>query len=84
MKKKLLFNKYKKQMCYEENKSLFFDVMKNSHFFPSKVCHFHYNHRFLFSREIGNIRTYKEVRLQKLIEFRLSGQYSFWHFSSSL
>ena len=60
-------------MCYYENKSLFFDVMKNGQIFPSNVCHFHYDPRFLFSREMGNIRTCKEVRLQELIKFRLSG-----------
>ena len=38
--------------------------MKNGHIFPSKVCHFHYDHRFLFSREMGNIRAYKEVCLK--------------------
>ena len=42
----------------------FFDVMKNGHSFPSKVCHFQYDHRFLFSREMGNIREYKVVRLK--------------------
>ena len=64
MKKKSLVNKYKKQTCHKENKSLFFDVMKNGHIFPSKVCHFQYDHGFLFSRETGNIREYKEVRLK--------------------
>ena len=39
--------------------------------------HFKYNHRFLFSIEIGYIRSCKELRLQKLIKFRLPGQYSF-------
>ena len=29
LKKKFLVNKYKKQMFYEENKSLFFDAMKH-------------------------------------------------------
>ena len=61
-----LVNKYKKQMCFQENKSLFFDV--NGKLFPSKI---------FFSREIGKIRTCKEVRMQKLIKFRLSEQYSF-------
>ena len=50
-------------MCYEENKSLFFEVIKNGQIFPSKVCHFQYDHRFLFSREMRNIRTRKEIRL---------------------
>ena len=43
---------------------LFFDVMKNGNVFPSKVCHFQYDHRFHFSRETGNIKGYKEVRLK--------------------
>ena len=47
--------------------------MKNDQIFPSKVCHFEYDHRFLLSTEMGNIRTCKEVRLQKLITLRLSG-----------
>ena len=52
-------------MLYEENKSLFFKVTKNSQIFP--VCHFQYDHRFLFSREMQNIRRYKEIRLQNLL-----------------
>ena len=46
----------------------FIDIMKNGQIFPSKVCHFQYDHRFRFSREMGNIRTCKEIRLQKLIK----------------
>ena len=42
----------------------FFDVMKNGYILPSKACHFQYDHRFLFSREMGNIREYKVVRLK--------------------
>ena len=38
--------------------------MKNSHIFPSKVCHFQYDHGFLFSRKTGNIREYKVLRLK--------------------
>ena len=55
------------------NKYLFFEVLKNSQIFTSKVCHFQYNLRFLFSREMRTIRTWNEIRLQKLIKFRLSG-----------
>ena len=55
MKKKILVNKYRKQMCYEENKSLFFDIMKNGQIFPSNVCHFKNDQRFLFSREMGMV-----------------------------
>ena len=60
------------------------DVMKNDQIFPSKVCHFQYDHRFPFSREMGNIRRCKEVHLQKRIKFGLPGYYSFWHLSSCL
>ena len=71
-------------MCYKENKYLVFDIMKNGHIFPLKFSHFQSDHRFLFSREMKNIRTCKEVRLQKVVKFVLSGYYSFWHFSSCL
>ena len=60
-------------MCYEEHKSLLIDVMKHDQMLHSKVCHFQYDHRFLFSTEMENIRTRKEISLQKLIKFRLSG-----------
>ena len=53
-KKKFLVKKYDKQKRYRENKSLFLDVIKNGHIFPSKVCHFQYNHRFLFGRAMEN------------------------------
>ena len=53
------------------NLYFFFDVTKNGQIFPSKVCHFQYN--FLFSREIGNVTSCKEVRLKKLMKFRLLG-----------
>ena len=53
-------------MCYKKNEYLFFDAMKNGQIFPSKVCHFQYDRRFLLSREMGNIRTCKKVHLQKL------------------
>ena len=46
-------NKYKKQMCHNENKCLFFDVMKKRQYFPSNV---------------RNIRTCKEVGLQRLVK----------------
>ena len=64
--KNFLVNKCKKQRCYTENKPLFFDVMKNDHIFLSKVCHFQHDHRFRFSRAIGNIRACKEVRLKMI------------------
>ena len=59
--------------CVTRKINLFFSVTKNGQIFPSKDCHFQYGHRFLFSREMGNIRTCKEIRLQKLIKFILSG-----------
>ena len=37
--------------------------MKDGHIFPSKICHFQYDHRFPFSRKMENIRGYKEVRM---------------------
>ena len=72
-KKKIFFNKYKKQTCYKEKISLLFWCHENGHTFPSKICHFQYDHRFLFSREMGNSRACNEVRLQKLIKLRLLG-----------
>ena len=47
--------------------------MKNGPVLPSKVPHFQYDNRFLFSREMGNIRSCRGIRLQKLIKYRLSG-----------
>ena len=41
---------------------------KNGQIFSSKVCHFQYDHRFFFSREMGNIRTCKEVHLKNLLD----------------
>ena len=54
LKKKFLVKKYDKQKRYRENKSLFLDVIKNGHIFPSKVCHFQCDHRFLFGRAMEN------------------------------
>ena len=59
-------------MFYKEKESLFFKVIKNGQIFSSNVCHFQYDHRFLFSREMRNIGTYKDIRMQKLVKFRLS------------
>ena len=41
--------------------------MKNGRIFPLKVCHFQYDHRLLFSREMGNIRTCKEYVCKNLL-----------------
>ena len=46
--------------------------MENGKYFFSKICHFQYDHRLIFSTETDNTRTCKEVRLQKLIKFKLS------------
>ena len=55
----------------------YFDVMENGQSCPSKVCPFQYDHRFLFSREEGNIRSCKEVRLQKLTNLGCHDNISF-------
>ena len=60
-------------MCYKKNKYISLASGKIAQIFPSKACHFQYDYRLLFSTEMGNIRTCKGVRLQKLIKFRLSG-----------
>ena len=58
-------------MCYKKNKSaFFFDVMKNGQIFASEIGHFEHDDRFLFNREMGNIRSRKDVTLQKLVKFR--------------
>ena len=71
--------------CVTRKRNLYFsDVIKNGQIFPSKVCHFQYDNRLLFSRKMGNIRSWKEVQLQKLIKFRLSDSIRIWHFSGCL
>ena len=66
MKKSLLVNKYSKQMRYNKSKSLFFNLVKNVQIFRSEIGHFERDHRFLFSSKMRNIRSCKEVRLQKI------------------
>ena len=61
-----------------------FDFLSNGQIFASKVRNCQYYHRFLFGREMWNIRTCKEKRLQKLIKFGLSRYYLFWHLSNCL
>ena len=63
--KNVLINKYRKQMCNKKDKYIF-DVMQNGQNFSSKFCHFQYDDRLLFTTEMGNIKTGREVRLQKL------------------
>ena len=43
--------------------------MGNVQIFPLEIGHFEDDHRFLFSREMWNIRSCEEVRGQKLIKF---------------
>ena len=62
-KKSLLTNRGNKRVMKKIN-LYFFDVMKNGHIFPSKIFHFQYDHRFLLSKKMGNIRPCKEVRLK--------------------
>ena len=70
LKKISLTAKCKKQMCYKK-KDFLFQIMKNVQMFPLEAGRFEHEHRILFSREIENIRSYKEVRLQKRIKFKL-------------
>ena len=43
--------------CVTRNTNVFFlDITKNRQVLASKVCHFQYDHRFLFRSEMGNIR----------------------------
>ena len=58
--KNSLVTKYQNQMCYNENKSMLFYVMKNSQIFPLKVSHFQHDYRFLFKRKMWVIRTCQE------------------------
>ena len=52
--------------------------LKNSHIFPSKVCHFQYDHGFLFSREKGNIGEYKVGRLKMKNHLGRAAPSHFW------
>ena len=67
-------------ICYKKNKSLFFWRHKTWPNVSFKCLSFSKSNRFIFSREIRNIRSCKEVGLQKLIKFRLSGWYLFLTF----
>ena len=67
-------------MSYKENESLFFKVIKNAQIFLSNACHFRYDHRFLFSREMRNIGKCRDIGMQKLVKFRLSEQHLLSHY----
>ena len=57
--------------CVIRKINLFFGVTKNGQIFPSKVCHFQYDHRFLFSREMGNIKNLSNLYCQDSIRFSI-------------
>ena len=40
----------------------FFDVMENIQVFHSQIGHFEHDHRFLFNREMRNIRSCMDLR----------------------
>ena len=42
--------------CVIKKINLFFDVMKNAQVFPSKLCHFQYDHRLLLNREMEKVQ----------------------------
>ena len=66
--------------CVARNINLYFLTSWKMAFFQMFVIFNMIRDSFL----MGNIRTWKKVRLQKLIKFILSGKYSFWYFSSCL
>ena len=75
--KNVLVNKYKKQMCYKKNKSVFWRHERWWKFFLQKFVIFNV---IPDCAEMGSITTCKEVRLQKPMKFILSELYFFWHF----
>ena len=74
LEKKITLSTDIRNKCVTRKINLYlFDIMKNGQSFFSKICYFQFDNKFLFSREMGNIRSCKEVRLKKVINFRLSG-----------
>ena len=63
-KKNYLLTNMRQKSAIRKINLYFFEFMKSGHIFPSKVSHFQYDHGFRFSRETGNIREYKDVRLK--------------------
>ena len=78
MKKKFLLTNIINKSVIKKINLYFFDVMKNGHIFPSKVCQFQYDHGILFSRKTGNIREYREVRLKMKNHLGRAFPYYFW------
>ena len=67
LEKSFLVNKYKNQMCYKENKSLFFDVMKKGQIFPGNVCHFQYDYRFFLVEKWGTLERARRYTCRNLL-----------------
>ena len=49
-------------MYFKKNKYLFLDILKNAQIFLSEIGYFEHDHRFLFNREMANIRRCKYLR----------------------
>ena len=64
--------KIMKSKCVIRKRNLYLlDVVKNDQILSSEVCNFQYDRKLLFNREMGNIRSCKEIKLEKLIKFML-------------
>ena len=47
--------------------------MKNGQIFAANVCHFQYDHKVFFVKKWRTLERSKDLRLQRLAKFRLSG-----------
>ena len=74
LEKKFLVNKYKKQMCYEENKSLFLRLWKMAKFFIQKFVIFNMTTAFFLVEKWG---TCKEIHMQKLLNLNFQDRVCF-------
>ena len=57
LEKKSLLTNVRNACVIRKTNLYFFNIRKNGQILPSEVCHFQYDHRFLVSREMKNIRT---------------------------
>ena len=64
-------------MYYKENRSIFFDVIKNGQIFPLNVIHFPFDRRFLFSREMGTLEHARRYACKNLINLDCQGSIRF-------
>ena len=48
--------------CVTRKINLFFWRREKCQIIPSEIGHFEHDHRFLFNRELGSIRSFKDVR----------------------